>query len=293
MFGYIRPFRDELKMRDFDRFRSAYCGLCHTMGRRCGPLSRLLLNYDFTFLAILLSAACEIPCRGTCRRCVVHPLQRRGCSEPSQALDLAADESMILAWWKLRDNVQDKAFFKGLPDRFGAALLCRAYRRAARNRPEFDAMTRQCLDDLRVLEQARSPSLDRTADASARLLAAAARSVPDENRMRVLEQLLYHVGRWIYLADAFHDRKKDAESGAYNPLLCCFPEGPDLGPEARERLELTMTHSLNLAGSAFSLLPEGPWSPVLENILFLGMPAAQTAVLADAWNPGRRRGVRE
>ncbi len=293
MFGYIRPFRDELKMRDFDRFRSAYCGLCRTMGRRCGPMSRLLLNYDFTFLAILLSAACEIPCSGACRRCVVHPLRCRSCAEPSQALDLAADESMILAWWKLRDNVQDKTFFKSLPDRGGALLLRGAYRRAARNRPEFDAMTRRCLDDLRELEQAKSPSLDRTADASARLLAAAAKFVPDESRMRVLEQILYHVGRWTYLIDAFHDRKKDAESGCYNPLLFCFSEGPELSQKSMERLELTMTHSLNLAASAYFLLPEGPWSPVLENIIFLGLPAAQTAVLGDAWHPGRRRGVRE
>ncbi|MBR2717370.1 MAG: hypothetical protein IKD79_06505 [Oscillospiraceae bacterium] len=289
MFGYVRPFRDELKLRDFDRFRAAYCGLCRTMGRRCGPLSRLLLNFDFTFLAILLAAAEEEPCCHTCRRCVMHPFSARPCAESTASLELAADESMILAWWKLKDNVQDKTALSGLPDRCAALLLRRGYRRAARCRPEFDRLTRQCLADLRELELARSPSLDRAADASARLLAAAACSVEDVSRARILDQLLYHVGRWIYLADAYHDRLRDAGAGNYNPLLLRFPDGPELGEEAREQLERTMTHSLNMAASAYHLLPEGDWSPVMENVLFLGLPAAQKAILADAWEPRQRR----
>ena len=36
MFGYVRPVRDELKCRDFDLYRAAYCGLCRCMKERCG-----------------------------------------------------------------------------------------------------------------------------------------------------------------------------------------------------------------------------------------------------------------
>ena len=55
MFGYVRPPLELLPQAETDRFRRAYCGLCHTLGGRYGPAARMILNYDFTYLAILLS----------------------------------------------------------------------------------------------------------------------------------------------------------------------------------------------------------------------------------------------
>ena len=60
MFGYVRPLRDELKCRDFDLYRAVYCGLCAAMRRRYGWLAPMFLNYDFTFLALLLSLAAGV-----------------------------------------------------------------------------------------------------------------------------------------------------------------------------------------------------------------------------------------
>ena len=59
MFGYVRPPLALLAPEEADRFRRIYCGLCRTLGQRHGQRARLILNYDFTFLAILLSAGEE------------------------------------------------------------------------------------------------------------------------------------------------------------------------------------------------------------------------------------------
>ena len=63
MFGYVLPPLDLLTEEDQQSFRAVYCGLCRCLGRRCGERARLILNYDFTYLAILLSggAAGERP----------------------------------------------------------------------------------------------------------------------------------------------------------------------------------------------------------------------------------------
>ena len=66
MFGYVRPPLEILPQEEAERFRRAYCGLCHTLGERYGPAARMILNYDFTYLAILLSdpeeaAPCPAP----------------------------------------------------------------------------------------------------------------------------------------------------------------------------------------------------------------------------------------
>ena len=106
MFGYVRPPLGILPQEEADRFRRAYCGLCHILGERYGPAARMILNYDFTYLAILLSDPEEAaPCR---RRCVSSPVRLRAYQPATAALELAADESVILAYWQLRDGVDIK-----------------------------------------------------------------------------------------------------------------------------------------------------------------------------------------
>ena len=61
MYGYVRPPLGALDEKERLRFQRAYCGLCHTLGLRYGPAARFILNYDFTYLAILLSAPNEGP----------------------------------------------------------------------------------------------------------------------------------------------------------------------------------------------------------------------------------------
>ena len=119
MFGYVRPPLEILPQEEADRFRRAYCGLCHTLGERYGPAARMILNYDFTYLAILLSDPEEAaPCR---RRCVSSPVRLRAYQPATAALELAADESVILAYWQLRDGVEDHGLWKGLGYRVSAA----------------------------------------------------------------------------------------------------------------------------------------------------------------------------
>ena len=216
MFGYVRPSVRDLPEEELDRFRAMYCGLCHTLSRRYGQAARFILNYDFTYLAILLSDG-TAGAQGA-GRCYTSPIKKRPFLEPTAAMELAADESVILAYWQLRDGVEDHAWVSGLKYRAGARLLESAYKRAAALRPEFDQAVRRQLQLLSTLEQAKDPSMDRAADSFAVLLSSAAEELTDPVRKRIMEQLLYHLGRWIYLIDGADDLKKDAESGNYNPV---------------------------------------------------------------------------
>ena len=62
MFGYIRPAKERLSAHDEALFQAIYCGLCHELGRKYGFAARFALNFDFTFLAILLSETQEPEC---------------------------------------------------------------------------------------------------------------------------------------------------------------------------------------------------------------------------------------
>lgn len=51
MFGYIKPYKPEMKVREFDTFKAIYCGLCKQLSHVFGPFASLTLSYDFTFMA--------------------------------------------------------------------------------------------------------------------------------------------------------------------------------------------------------------------------------------------------
>ena len=181
MFGYVRPSNDRLTEEERQTFQAAYCGLCHTLGKRYGAAGRMILNYDLTFLAMLLSEG-----GGTCeKRCAVHPIRKRRCACGDAAMDVAADMSVILTWWQIQDGIADHGFFKGLKYRAAALLLRRAYRKAQRRQPDFDKETQRHLTALAALEKEKCPSLDRPADTFAALLAGAAQHIADPVKRRV------------------------------------------------------------------------------------------------------------
>lgn len=281
MFGYVRPARSQLTGEEWEDYQGAYCGLCHTLQKRCGLAARFILNYDFVFLFFLLDGE-----DGTCRtrRCPVHPFRGKPCLEGRAAMDLCAMESTVLAYYQLSDSVADEDFWKRTRDRLARWLLKGAYRRSRAKCQDFDYQVATCLWELDELERQSSPKLDRVADTFARLLAAAAPTTGEEGLDRPRQQLLYHVGRWIYLTDAVDDLAEDREKGRYNPLAARF--GPEID---MDYVRTTMTHSLNLARSAFELLPQTRWSTILENILYLGLPRVQELVLAGKWNHNEDR----
>ena len=287
MYGYVRPERGELKVREYELFRGAYCGLCHTLKKRYGPLLRFAVNYDFTFLAMLLAGPEK---RGTCKkRCPYHPVRVTACPEPDEAMDAAADCTVILAYWKLRDGVADKGFFGSLGCRLLSLALRPAWRKASRLRPEFGKTAEEELRQLSALEREQSPSIDAPADRFARILRAVSGVERDPVRRRVLGELLYHLGRIVYLLDAADDLKEDTASGAYNPLRFRFvPVDGKLSPEDEKELRLSLQHSHNSISAAYSLLDKNPYEGILTNIIYIGLPAVTQAVFSGVWRASRR-----
>ena len=286
MFGYLRPVRDELKVRELRAYEAVYCGLCRSTGRRNGFVAQCLLNYDIVFLAILLTpqpteTQCRCPARLWCRK--------KACVQ-GEGVDTAADVGTILSYWKLQDTIADGGFWARLGAQFLCKLLQPAYCRAVRRRPDFDQRAAGCLAELQTLEAEQAPSLDRPADTFGRILQSAAPVLPDSGQDRALRQLLYHVGRWIYLLDAWDDLEEDRNRGGYNPISARFPGAEE---ENRSYLRTTLLHSRNLAASAAALLPLGRWEGIVHNILYLGLPAVEELVFTGRWNDRNQQRKRE
>ena len=289
MFGYIRPNPDELRGKDWRLWREDYCGLCRCLGRRYGLKGRLLLRYDMTFLYALLTAA-EQPRQAEKCWCPAGVICRKPCRPADGAMEYAADATMLLFYWKLDDEVRDGGFFRRTGARLLRGLYRRAYRKASAAQPEAARQICENLARLSALETAQSDSLDRTADAFASILRGFADYYEEETARRVAGQLLYHVGRYIYLVDALDDLRKDVRKDAYNPLRRRFSlENGALSPEDRRYLLQLVEVSISQAAAALALLPCGRRGALLENIVYEGMPGVLKAVAAGNYRKSARR----
>lgn len=286
MFGYIRPAFSEMSAEEQGAFRACYCGLCRCMGRRFGQLSRLLLNYDFVFLTMLLWQGADPPACEE-KRCPYVGFRKKRSCRANEDMERAAALSVILSWWKFRDSVRDEKALKKAGGAIAMAVMAGAYRRAAAGYPSFDRAVERGIAELNSLEERNCGSVDETADCFARILCSAADG-EEGDRRRILEQLLYHVGRWIYLADARDDLDKDEKTGAYNPLLVRFTPEQRADGTMDERLRVTMLHSRNLAGAAFELLEENTWTSSIRNILYFGLPSVARAIFSGEWKNRNR-----
>jgi len=289
VFGYIRPAAHRLSGEENERFHAAYCGLCHTLGRRYGFAARFLLNFDFTFLAILLSLGTQTSC--VCRRCIAHPCRGCGTIAASAALDAAAAQSVVLSWWQIQDHIADHGFWSGLKYRLAALLLRGAYRKARADASDFDMTVRQRLHELSEREREQCASLDAAAEPFAVLLSEVASTQSDETKRRIYRQLFYHLGRWIYLVDAADDFRDDARNGNYNPLRCRYSIDGDTLPDA-VRLELgeTLDASIRQMAGAYALLDAGEWTSVLDSIFYDSLYGIGGAVLKGIYRkPSRFR----
>ena len=236
MYGYIRPNQDELRIREYTEYRAYYCGLCKCLSAEYGEIARSVLSYDCTFIALLL----------------------------------AADMDVLLAYYKLEDDWRDD---KNPAAVCAKAALGGAMKKAANRQPEMDRAISRGLKELGELEKANCSELDAPADAFARMMKSVGLSAPIENRgdRIALAHTLYHLGRWVYLIDAWDDRDKDKKKGSYNPFIA---SGAD-----KDRAEFLLNCSLNEAINAYQLLNLLSHEGLLDNIILDGCPAKNREVL--------------
>lgn len=270
MYGYIQPNQDELKIREYAEYRAYYCGLCKCLGEEYGEIARNVLSYDCTFIALLLSGLAGTD-NVQKRRCVYKPLSKpRLTAVADDMLRFAADMDVLLAYYKLDDDWRDD---KNPTAACARLALRNAMKKAANRQPEMDRAISCGLKELEELEKANCPELDAPADAFARMMKTAGLSMPIENRgdRIALSHTLYHLGRWVYIIDAWDDREKDKKKGSYNPFIS---SGAD-----KSRAEFLLNCSLNEAIKAYQLLNITSHKGLLDNIILDGCPAKNRKVL--------------
>lgn len=265
MLGYVMAFKPELKMREYEIYRSYYCGVCKSVGARYGQLPRLALSYDFAFLALLLEALLEKPEDAELEHCIIHPVKKLPITRNSIAIEYAADMMVLLVYYNMLDDKKDEHPVRGS---VGSSVLKRSARKLTEIYPDVASCIDENLELLSKLESEKSGSIDMTGDSFANIMAKvfASESVRKnygEATARVLENLGRNLGRWIYLADALDDYEKDVKSGSYNPFI--------YRQSGKDGAEDVLYACLAELAKSYALLDIRKNKGVLDNIIYLGL----------------------
>ena len=261
MFGYVLVDKPELKVREFEVYKSWYCGLCRTLKERSGFLGQMTLTYDMTFLILLLHGLYEPEetC-GECR-CVAHPTQKH-CTRVDEFSEYAADMNLLLMYYKCMDDWNDNKKVS----RLGYAKALKGKCKKIEQRyPEKAQNIADSLLELSRLEAENCQDLDRVSGCFGRLMGEILACKKDLWE-KDLRELGFYLGKYIYLLDAYEDLEKDKESGSFNPLidLC---DADTFEEQIFSILEMMMAE----AALRFERLPILENEQILRNILYSGV----------------------
>lgn len=279
MFGYVKPLVPELKVKENELYKATYCGLCRTMGKTTGCLSKLTLNYDFTYLALVRYALEGKSATVKMRRCIVHPFKKRPMLEIDDTLKYSARASVILTRLKLQDNVNDSKGLSRLKAKL-AKFICIFLKKTDKELLPLQESIEKLIAELSEREREKCDSIDTVADIFGNILKEIASFGLDGINRRIAEEIGMHLGRWIYVMDACDDYESDKKSGSYNPLICAFgnslTEDNIYAMRTAAMLELeAMSKSLELIDFSSHRDVEG----LVKNVIYLGMVTETDRVL--------------
>ncbi|MCB2305180.1 DUF5685 family protein [Clostridium estertheticum] len=286
MFGYVTPCKMEMKIKDYEIFKAYYCGLCNSIKNDFGNLPRLTLNFDMTFLAVLLDSLSESKYNFVKFKCLIHPLKKRLMINNNKALDYAAFCNVTLAYYKLMDDVQDN---KTIKSRIYSIFLKTYLPKAELSYTDVMEYTKDKLLLLNTLEADHNDigideqlsidehlSIDELSHVFADLTGFIISFYYKESSFKDdLYWLGYNLGKWIYIIDAYDDLEKDIKSNSFNAINSLLNKDnldfKSFSVLIKPRIDFILATCASLCLKYLNNLPLIKNEDILNNILELGL----------------------
>ena len=261
MFGYVVMNKPEIKFKDFDMYRSFYCGLCRELKERYGLSGQITLTYDMTFVILLLSGLYEPPTKKGTTRCIVHPVRRQPVRK-NAITEYAADMNIFLTYYKCKDDWNDERSILGLV--FGKLLENKEKKSEKLWSKKVQTIV-SCLDELSELEKENATDIDRVSGCFGRIMAEIF-AYREDVWGPTLRRMGFYFGKFIYLLDAYDDVEEDVKKGNYNPFSKDYIiKGFD--DRVKSMLMMMMAETCR----EFEKLPIIKYTDILRNILYSGV----------------------
>ena len=260
MFGFVMADVRELTQEQKQRYLAVYCGICRRIRQQSGQLARLGLSYDMAFLALLLMSLYEPEEETGDRACGLHPVKPRQWVD-NEYIRYAADMNVALGYYNALDDYEDEGKRTA---KLAASVLQKSCPAVAEAYPRQCKAMEECIAKLSQLEKEGCTNPDEPAGCFGALMGELL-VYREDLWADTLRQMGMALGRYIYLADAAIDYRRDKRKGSYNPFLAMGME------EAPDQWEQYLVLAMGRCTEHFERLPLVQDKKILDNILYSGV----------------------
>jgi hypothetical protein len=227
------------------QYRLYYCGICKTIGTQYGHKMRLILNHDIAFFAEILS---QLPTERKDNQqwdsafyrsnCFILPGNKNKNKMQAQIpffFSIAAAVNVLLAKLTIDDKIDDSRRNPVLWKWF-KSLTANQYNRALDQLEKWKFPLERILmlayqQKIREKEENAGEVLDYFSESTALITGiifqhsagiAVIKKKKQKSLMRNMFALGYHLGKLVYLLDAWEDFEKDYKKGAFNAIAAAY-----------------------------------------------------------------------
>jgi hypothetical protein len=271
MFGYVKPYVPVLRVKENELYKATYCGLCKAMGKSTGCMSNLTLSYDFVFLALVRMGLKNESYEIKMSSCIAHPFKKTPMLLPNESLKFSAKSSVILTRLKLKDNVNNSKGFSRLKAKIVGSVSI-FLKKTDKSLIPLEKEINQWIRILSQLESENADSIDKCASTFGNLLAEIISFDLEGPQKTLARGIGYHLGKWIYVADAYDDFYRDVKDGSFNPLANFY--GKTLDEKSKELIKGSMLLELKEMSGFIELIDfwDKDVEEIVKNIAYLGLP---------------------
>lgn len=261
MFGYVKVFKPEMKIKDFATYQAYYCGLCRVLKKKYGISGQMTLTYDMTFLTVLLTSLYECPTEKETCHCMLHPVAKKQILT-NEITEYAADMNILLTYHHFVDDWKDEQQKKAM---IGIRSFHGRYEKIKKQYPRKVAQIERYLRELSRMEKAEEKSLDKVSGVFGKLMAELV-AYREDAWTEELREMGFYLGKFIYLMDAYDDLERDKKEHNYNPLIGISNE-----KNFEENCQIMLNMMMAECTEHFEKLPCVENSEILRNILYAGV----------------------
>lgn len=263
MFGYININQKELSDENRKIYQAYYCGLCRKLKETAGTKGQMLLNYDMTFLIVLLTGLYETENEEMEFTCALHPTKRRN-SLVNEATAYAADMNIILSYQNFEDDWKDEHSYT---KKAFAKMLGKDYERIMKKYPRQVKAVETYMENLGIAEKSKEMNVDVIAGLTGTMLGEIF-AWKEDMWAEELRCMGFYMGKFVYLMDAYEDVECDRKKCCFNPLITVSDKS---GKDFDTLCRLLLTSMMSECAKSFERLPILLHADLLRNILYSGV----------------------
>jgi len=203
---------NDLSEENKKEYRAQYCGMCHSLGKRYGIISKMSLNFDMTFLSMVLQETYGEKVKVNEAKCLPHMIKKHR-YVLSEYTDYATDMNIIMCCGKFRDDIVDD---NSTSAKINAMLFKKAEKKVSALHKEKYGKFCECLKVLSELEKQGETNPDIPASVFGEMMG---EMFSVGEKAEQLYKFGYELGRFVYIMDACCDLKYDLKHEKYNPMV--------------------------------------------------------------------------